>query len=190
MTAPVGSGGDTRRWARLPWRPLAAAATAAARGGPWLFRGVFEMEAGAAGGPPGDAWLDVRAAGFTRGFACVNGFNLRVGRHLRCGPQLALFVPAPLLRAGRNELVVFELEAPIVRLQGAPTCEAPAVHLEPTPLWHEPKCGALDSHLMLARSLCLQLGDELPRYRRIVRYAAAALMAAAIAVVVAVARVR
>lgn len=46
--------------------------------------------------------------GFTKGFVWVNGFLL--GRYWSIGPQETMYVPAPLLRAGRNELVVLELE--------------------------------------------------------------------------------
>ncbi|MDF2989849.1 MAG: glycoside hydrolase family 35, partial [Microbacterium sp.] len=46
--------------------------------------------------------------GFVKGFVWVNGFLL--GRYWNIGPQQTLYVPAPLLRAGRNELVVLDLE--------------------------------------------------------------------------------
>jgi beta-galactosidase len=37
----------------------------------------------------------------------VNGFN--IGRYFNpAGPQKTLYVPAPLLREGENEIVVFE----------------------------------------------------------------------------------
>ena len=39
----------------------------------------------------------------------VNGFLL--GRYWNVGPEKSLYVPAPLLRRGRNEIVVFETEA-------------------------------------------------------------------------------
>ena len=38
------------------------------------------------------------------------GHNL--GRHWRIGPQQTLYVPAPWLRRGTNEVVVFDLEQP------------------------------------------------------------------------------
>ena len=37
----------------------------------------------------------------------VNGFNL--GRYWNLGPGNTLYVPAPVLRSGRNEIVVLEL---------------------------------------------------------------------------------
>ena len=46
---------------------------------------------------------------FTKGAAFVNGFNL--GRYYTsAGPQKSLYVPAPLLKKGRNEIVVFETD--------------------------------------------------------------------------------
>ncbi|MBQ7643168.1 MAG: beta-galactosidase, partial [Clostridia bacterium] len=48
--------------------------------------------------------------GFTRGVAFINGFNL--GRHwaIENSPN-KLFVPAPLIRKGKNEIVVFDVLA-------------------------------------------------------------------------------
>jgi beta-galactosidase len=36
----------------------------------------------------------------------VNGFNL--GRYWEIGPQQTLYVPAPMLKKGKNEIIVFE----------------------------------------------------------------------------------
>lgn len=55
---------------------------------------------------PGDARLCL--PGWTRGFVWVNGFC--AGRYWAVGPQESLFVPGPVLRAGRNEVWVLELE--------------------------------------------------------------------------------
>ncbi len=49
----------------------------------------------------------LRLTGWTKGVVFVNGFNL--GRYWEKGPQQTLYVPAPLLRPGDNEIVVFEL---------------------------------------------------------------------------------
>ena len=65
---------------------------------PGFHRAVFDVAA------PGDCFLDL--SGWTKGVAWLNGFNL--GRYWERGPQRRLYVPAPLLRQGRNELVVFE----------------------------------------------------------------------------------
>jgi len=55
---------------------------------------------------PSDLFLDTSRWG--KGLAWVNGFLL--GRYWRRGPQQTLFVPAPVTRPGRNDLVVLELE--------------------------------------------------------------------------------
>ncbi|MFI6319121.1 beta-galactosidase family protein [Nonomuraea sp. NPDC050556] len=55
---------------------------------------------------PGDAFLAL--PGWGKGYVWVNGFLL--GRYWERGPQRTLYVPAPLLRAGTNELVVLELD--------------------------------------------------------------------------------
>jgi beta-galactosidase len=69
--------------------------------GPTFHRGVFEVE------QPADTFLDL--AGWTKGNAWINGFAL--GRYWSRGPQRRLYVPAPVLRPGANELVVLELHA-------------------------------------------------------------------------------
>jgi beta-galactosidase len=51
--------------------------------------------------------------GWTKGNAWVNGFNL--GRFWSRGPQNSLYVPAPVLRKGRNEILVLELHATATR---------------------------------------------------------------------------
>jgi len=53
---------------------------------------------------PTDLFLNT--AGWGKGNAFVNGFNL--GRYWSAGPGETLYVPGPLLRAGRNSVVVFE----------------------------------------------------------------------------------
>lgn len=51
----------------------------------------------------------VRLDGFTKGNVYINGFHL--GRYWNpAGPQKTLYLPAPLLREGENELAVLELE--------------------------------------------------------------------------------
>ncbi|MCM3342650.1 beta-galactosidase [Paenibacillus sp. MER TA 81-3] len=58
-------------------------------------------------GTPKDTFL--RLDGWKKGVVFINGFNL--GRYWEVGPQQTLFVPAPILRKGRNDIVVFELHA-------------------------------------------------------------------------------
>jgi beta-galactosidase len=55
---------------------------------------------------PADTFLYLD--GFTKGVAFINGFNL--GRYWNVGPQRSLYVPAPILKQGDNEIVIFELE--------------------------------------------------------------------------------
>ncbi|MDX2828243.1 beta-galactosidase [Streptomyces ipomoeae] len=55
---------------------------------------------------PADTFLALPGSG--RGLVWVNGFLL--GRHWDIGPQVTLYCPAPLLRAGENTVTVLELE--------------------------------------------------------------------------------
>lgn len=59
----------------------------------------------------------LRLDGFKKGCAFINGFHL--GRYWNeAGPQKTLYIPAPLLRLGSNEIVVLELDGycePVVR---------------------------------------------------------------------------
>lgn len=66
--------------------------------GPVFASGSFRLER------TSDLFLDTSDWG--KGVVWVNGFNL--GRYWRRGPQRTLFVPAPVLREGRNEIIVFE----------------------------------------------------------------------------------
>ncbi|MBP3965401.1 glycoside hydrolase family 35 protein [Paenibacillus lignilyticus] len=68
--------------------------------GPGFYNGSFHVHEADA-----DTFLDMQ--GWTKGVVFINGFNL--GRYWSKGPQQTLYVPAPLLRAGRNEITVFEL---------------------------------------------------------------------------------
>jgi beta-galactosidase len=54
---------------------------------------------------PLDTFL--KLPGWVKGVAWVNGFNL--GRYWKVGPQQALYVPATILKPGKNELTLFEL---------------------------------------------------------------------------------
>lgn len=53
-----------------------------------------------------DTFLDFQ--GWGKGCVFVNGFNL--GRFWEIGPQRRLYIPAPLLRTGENEIILFETE--------------------------------------------------------------------------------
>jgi len=68
---------------------------------------------------PADLFLDTRSWG--KGVAFVNGFSL--GRYWTRGPQHTLYVPGEQLRAGDNDLVVFETgaaAAPVVSFVADP----------------------------------------------------------------------
>lgn len=68
---------------------------------PAFYRGELVIE-----GKPCDTFL--RLDSFHKGFVKVNGFN--VGRYWTdAGPQKTLYIPAPVLKEGNNEIVVFEL---------------------------------------------------------------------------------
>ncbi|URN94422.1 MAG: beta-galactosidase [Candidatus Pristimantibacillus lignocellulolyticus] len=54
---------------------------------------------------PADTFLNCE--GWIKGVVYINGFNL--GRYWNKGPQKTLYIPAPLLRKGNNEIIVFEL---------------------------------------------------------------------------------
>ncbi|TQJ29643.1 beta-galactosidase family protein [Microbacterium sp. SLBN-146] len=78
-----------------------ASAPGAAVVGPAFARVRFEVDA------PADLYLDTSTWG--KGVAWINGFPL--GRYWSRGPQHTLYVPAPAVRAGENELIIFELQA-------------------------------------------------------------------------------
>ena len=67
-------------------------------GVPVLRKGSFNLS------ETGDTYLDMRNWG--KGSVWVNGHHL--GRYWYIGPQQTLYVPAPWLRRGSNEIVVFE----------------------------------------------------------------------------------
>ncbi|MBW7453390.1 beta-galactosidase [Paenibacillus sepulcri] len=104
----------------LIFKPVMVEADAADRAsgngtasGPRFYRAKFLVE------ERGDTFL--KLAGWTKGVAYINGFNL--GRYWDKGPQRTLYVPGPLLVAGENELVIFELQdvrEPVVILQDYP----------------------------------------------------------------------
>ncbi|MFD0616210.1 beta-galactosidase family protein [Paenibacillus sp. GCM10027629] len=66
---------------------------------PTFYRGTFQIDEAC------DTFLKME--GWKKGVAFINGFNL--GRYWEIGPQQTLYIPAPLLREGENELVLFEL---------------------------------------------------------------------------------
>ncbi|MGW2181554.1 glycoside hydrolase family 35 protein [Streptomyces sp. NPDC001732] len=81
--------------------------------GPAFHCGTFTTD------EPADTFLHLD--GWTKGMAWVNGFPL--GRYWSRGPQTGLYVPAPVLASGANEITVLELHAAATR----------RVHLRATP---------------------------------------------------------
>ena len=55
---------------------------------------------------------------FKKGNVYINGFNL--GRYYEKGPQKSLYVPAPLLHQGINEIIIFEIHQ----------CEEPTIEFK------------------------------------------------------------
>jgi beta-galactosidase len=81
--------------ADLPFAPAGGPACAE----PAFHHGLFHVE------HPADTFLSL--PGWTKGQAWINGFHL--GRYWNRGPQRTLYVPAPVLRPGSNDLVLLEL---------------------------------------------------------------------------------
>lgn len=69
-------------------------------GNPAFYKFGFQVE------DKGDTFLDF--SGFGKGCAFVNGRN--IGRFWEEGPQKRLYIPGPLLREGRNEIILFETD--------------------------------------------------------------------------------
>ncbi|XP_064554133.1 beta-galactosidase [Drosophila montana] len=88
------------------------------RSGPILYTGSFQVS------EVGDTYLNV--AGWGKGVAYVNGFNL--GRYWPlAGPQITLYVPNELLKVGQNSLVLLEYQRCNKTVNGA---ELPAVQFD------------------------------------------------------------
>lgn len=81
----------------LTFSPIEKAVTT----GPAFYRAELNIE-----GTPADTFLKLE--GWSKGVAYVNGFNL--GRYWKAGPQQTLYVPAPILRQGSNDIIIFEVD--------------------------------------------------------------------------------
>jgi len=80
----------------LSWRPEGSVDRT---GQPVFLRGNLRID-----GAPADTFLRIPDA--DKGFCTVNGFN--IGRYWNtAGPQKTLYIPAPLLRPGDNEIILF-----------------------------------------------------------------------------------
>lgn len=64
-----------------------------------FFEGRFHLDA------PADTYIDLSA--YKKGIVWVNGHNL--GRFWEIGPQFRLYCPAPWLKQGENDVIVFDL---------------------------------------------------------------------------------
>ncbi len=118
------NGEPLERWSALPLpfdtvEPVARALrdaaddVAGAVAGPVFLAATVEVEV------PADLFLATGTWG--KGAVWLNGENL--GRYWGRGPQNTLYVPSSALRAGRNELIVLELQAmtdPLVRFVPSP----------------------------------------------------------------------
>lgn len=78
---------------------------------PQLYQGSFSI----ADNDMADCWIDM--TGWKKGTVSVNGVDL--GRYWCRGPRSSLFIPAPLLRQGKNTLRVLELEPTQAMAMGA-----------------------------------------------------------------------
>jgi beta-galactosidase GanA len=67
--------------------------------GPSFYRGHFTMDS------PADTFLDTSS--IQKGFVWINGHN--AGRAWSVGPTRTLYIPAPWLNKGENEVIVFDL---------------------------------------------------------------------------------
>ncbi|XP_047002728.1 beta-galactosidase-1-like protein 2 [Schistocerca americana] len=75
--------------------------------GPVLVRAIFDVDSA-----PNDTFIDMSDWG--KGSVFLNGFPL--GRYFNLGPQRTLYVPAPLLVQGSNEVLIFELYTPSTKV--------------------------------------------------------------------------
>ena len=95
---------DAKQLSKIDWSKASpardTAAISATDSTPTFTRFHFEVDEAC------DTYLDF--AGWGKGCIFLNGFNL--GRFWEIGPQKRLYVPAPLLRTGTNEVIIFETE--------------------------------------------------------------------------------
>ena len=76
-----------------------------------------------------DTYIDMPH--WTKGAVWVNGNNL--GRYWNLGPQQRLYCPAPWLKAGANEIIIFDLHQVVpasIALEHALVCNSKSWHLQ------------------------------------------------------------
>jgi len=82
--------------------PFSQVASRNGNGKPLFRRGSLHIS-----GAPNDTFFDT--TGLTKGLIWINGHN--IGRYwATAGPQYTLYVPAPFLNSGDNEVIVLDLE--------------------------------------------------------------------------------
>lgn len=84
---------DLTEFPALDWEPILPPR------GPTFYQAIFTAKI------PCDTFLRVTGS---NGAAWINGFCL--GRYRSAGPQQTLYIPAPLQKAGENQLIIFDLE--------------------------------------------------------------------------------
>ena len=90
---------------------------------PAFYRGGFDLK------QVGDTFLDTSK--LNKGVVWVNGHNL--GRYWRLGAQQTLYLPAPWLKTGRNEVVIYEgngTQTPTLQGLATPILDAPQTEPE------------------------------------------------------------
>jgi beta-galactosidase len=90
---------DDRQLSTLKYTSKTAESSAP---GPAFWRGSFSLD------KPGDTFLDLRTWG--KGVVWINGHCL--ARFWNIGPTQTAYVPGPWLKAGRNEVVIWDLTGP------------------------------------------------------------------------------
>ena len=87
---------------QMKWKPIGTVI------GPALFRAELFIK-----DKPRDTFL--RLDKWKKGNVFVNGFN--IGRYYEVGPQKTLYVPAPLLKTGANDIYIFELHSGVPNIE-------------------------------------------------------------------------
>ena len=98
FTLPLDEGQITALREKGHWRAETATSN------PAFFK--FDFDADFEDGTYTDTYLDFK--GWGKGCIWVNGFN--IGRFWDKGPQKTLYIPGPLLKHGKNEIIIFETE--------------------------------------------------------------------------------
>ena len=79
---------------------------------PMLYRAELDIK-----GEPKDTFI--RTDNWKKGIVLVNDFN--IGRYFDVGPQKTLYLPAPLLKTGKNDILIFELHSSSDKIKSVAT---------------------------------------------------------------------